>query len=105
VAGEIILDRTARQVWNEGRLIELTQREFDLLKELMEHCGQALQRQGLLDKVWGEEWIGDTRTLDVHIRWLREKLEDDPSAPRYLQTVRGYGYRFVDPNAPTTAAP
>ncbi len=96
-AGEIVLDRTARQVWRSGRLIELTQREFDLLRVLMEHVGQALQRQGLLDEVWGEDWIGDPRTLDVHIRWLREKIESDPSVPRYIQTVRGYGYRFVDP--------
>jgi len=100
--GEIVLDRTARQVWRSGRPIELTQREFDLLRVLMEHAGQALRRQELLDKVWGENWIGDPRTLDVHIRWLREKIESDPSAPRYIQTVRGYGYRFVDP---TTSDP
>ena len=104
-SGEIVLDSTARQVWRRGHLVELTQREFDLLRVLMQHRGQALARQDLLDKVWGEEWIGDTRTLDVHIRWLREKLEDDPSAPRYFQTVRGFGYRFVDPDAPTTDTP
>jgi DNA-binding response OmpR family regulator len=101
VIGEIVLDHTARQAWCEGRPIDLTAREFDLLRVLMEHCGQALPRQDLLDRVWGEEWVGDTRTLDVHIRWLREKLEADPSSPRYLQTVRGFGYRFVDPNAST----
>jgi DNA-binding response OmpR family regulator len=61
-------------------------------------------RAELFDRVWGEGWIGDPRTLDVHVRWLREKLEDDPSAPRYLQTVRGYGYRFVDPGAPVDAS-
>jgi DNA-binding response OmpR family regulator len=103
--GKIVLDKAARQVWREGHLLSLTQREFELLKVLMEHRGQALQRQDLLDQVWGEEWIGDTRTLDVHIRWLREKLEDDPSAPSYLQTVRGYGYRFVGPDAPSTDTP
>jgi len=97
--GEIVLDRTARQVWRAGRLVELAQREFDLLAALMEHAGQAIQRHELLDRVWGENWIGDPRTLDVHIRWLREKIEDDPSTPRYIQTVRGYGYRFVDPAA------
>jgi len=98
--GEIVLDRTARQVWRAGRPLELTQREFDLLRVLMEHAGQALHRHDLLDRVWGEDWIGDPRTLDVHIRWLREKIEDDPSAPRYIQTVRGYGYRFGDPAVP-----
>jgi DNA-binding response OmpR family regulator len=103
--GKIVLERTARQVWRAGQPVELTQREFDLLQVLMEHCGQALPRQELLDMVWGEEWVGDTRTLDVHVRWLREKLEDDPSTPRYLQTLRGFGYRFVDPNAPTTDTP
>ncbi len=103
--GQVVLDRTARQVTRNGRRVELTQREFDLLAVLMEHCGQALQRQELLDWVWGEEWIGDTRTLDVHVRWLREKLEDDASAPRYIQTLRGYGYRFVDPYAPVLDSP
>ena len=97
--GDIVLDQTARQVWRAGRLLELRQREFDLLCALMEHAGQAVQRHDLLDLVWGEGWIGDPRTLDVHIRWLREKVEEDPSAPRYIQTVRGYGYRFEDPDA------
>jgi DNA-binding response OmpR family regulator len=103
--GRIVLDRTARDVTRAGRPVELTQREFDLLAVLMENCGKALHRQDLLDKVWGEAWIGDTRTLDVHVRWLREKVEDDPSSPRYIQTLRGYGYRFVDPNAPVVDAP
>jgi DNA-binding response OmpR family regulator len=102
-AGEISLDRAARLVWRSGRPIELTPREFDLLALLLERRGRAVPRQQLLDRVWGEGWIGDTRTLDVHIRWLREKLELDPSDPRYIQTVRGYGYRFVDPGAPPPA--
>jgi DNA-binding response OmpR family regulator len=95
--GEIVLDRTARQVWRAGRPLELRQREFELLRVLMEHAGKALSRETLLDQVWGEQWVGDPRTLDVHIRWLREKIEDDPSEPRYIQTVRGYGYRFAGP--------
>lgn len=97
--GDIVLDQTARQVWRAGREVKLRQREFDLLRVLMENVGKAVPRHELLDQVWGENWIGDPRTLDVHIRWLREKLEDDPSAPRYIQTVRGYGYRLVDPDA------
>jgi DNA-binding response OmpR family regulator len=103
--GKIVLDRSGRQAWRDGRPLELSQREFDLLQVLMEHCGQAIARQDLLDLVWGKEWIGDTRTLDVHVRWLREKLEKNPSAPRYLLTLRGFGYRFVDPDAPPTDTP
>jgi DNA-binding response OmpR family regulator len=95
--GDLVLDRTARQVWRRERLIELSPREFDLLVTLMEHLGAALSRQELLDRVWGEEWVGNPRTLDVHIRWLREKIEDASAAPVYIETVRGHGYRFVDP--------
>ena len=87
------------------RPLDLTPREFDLLAALARQAGQALPRQALLDQVWGLDWIGDPRTLDVHIRWLREKIEDDPSTPRYLQTVRGYGYRLVDPDAPDVHSP
>ena len=101
--GEVTLDRAARLVWRGREQVELTPREFNLLAALMERPGHAVSRAELFDRVWGETWIGDPRTLDVHIRWLREKLETDPSAPRYIQTVRGYGYRFVDPGAPPNA--
>lgn len=97
--GEIVLDRTARQVWRRNQLVELSPREFDLLATLIAHLGQALSRQELLDLVWGAEWIGSPRTLDVHIRWLREKIEEDSTTPRYIETVRGFGYRFVDPTS------
>jgi DNA-binding response OmpR family regulator len=63
----------------------------------MSHVGRVVTRAELLDQVWGVEWLGDTRTLDVHIRWVREKVEEDPSQPRYVQTVRGVGYRFAAP--------
>jgi DNA-binding response OmpR family regulator len=96
--GDIVLDRTARQLWRRGALVELSPREFDLIVVLMENIGTALSRQELLDQVWGEEWVGNPRTLDVHIRWLREKIEDDSAAPVYIETVRGHGYRFVDPS-------
>lgn len=95
--GDIVLSSTARQVWRAGQPVELTQREFDLLSALMAHAGQAVARHDLLDEVWGQDWVGDPRTLDVHIRWLREKIEAEPSEPRYIQTVRGYGYRFSAP--------
>ncbi len=97
-AGDIELDRVTRQVVCRGKLIELSAREFNLLATLMEHAGQALSRQELLDRVWGEEWAGNSRTLDVHIRWLREKIEDDTATPRYIETVRGYGYRLSAPS-------
>jgi DNA-binding response OmpR family regulator len=61
----------------------------------MGHQGEVVTRAQLFDEVWGTDWLGDTRTLDVHIRWLREKLEDNPSDPRYIRTVRGVGYRFA----------
>ena len=98
VAHDIVLDRKAQQVWREGRLIDLRRLEFRLLATLMQGVGQALSRHVLLDRVWGEDWVGDPRTLDVHIRWLRQKIEDNPSVPHYIQTVHGIGYRFVDPS-------
>jgi DNA-binding response OmpR family regulator len=97
--GELTLDRTAHQVWRGKRLVELTPREFDLLGVLMEHVGQAIARHDLLDQVWGKDWVGDPRTLDVHIRGIREKLEEDALPTGYIETVRSYGYRFVDPTA------
>jgi len=83
-------------VWRAGELIEMPPREFDLLRVLMENAGKAGLRQALLDQVWGEGWVGYPRTLNVHVYRLRQKLEDDFSTPRYIQTVRSYGYRFVD---------
>ncbi|MDE3091849.1 MAG: response regulator transcription factor, partial [Chloroflexota bacterium] len=97
--GEIILDRTAHQVWRGKQLVELTPREFDLLVALMTHVGEAISRHDLLDQVWGEDWVGDPRTLDVHIRGIREKLGEDAIPTGYIETVRSYGYRFVDPTA------
>jgi len=94
--GDIVLDRAAHQVWKDGRPIDMPQREYEMLRVLMENAGQAVSKRELLDQVWGEGWIGYPRTLNVHIYRLRQKLEDDPSAPRYIQTVRSYGYRFVD---------
>jgi len=97
VVGDIVLDRASRQVWRAGRLVKMSPREYDLLCVLMENAGTPVSRQELLDQVWGEGWIGDRHTLNVHICWLRRKLEDDLSAPHYIQTVCRYGYRFVDP--------
>ncbi|MBW3621704.1 MAG: helix-turn-helix domain-containing protein, partial [Actinobacteria bacterium] len=71
-------------------------KEFDLLATLVEHAGRVLTRDQLIDEVWGSDYVGDTKTLDVHIRRLRTRIEDDPHRPRRILTVRGIGYRFAD---------
>ncbi len=95
--GDITLDRDRHVLLKDGQPIDLRPKEYDLLAVLMGQPGHAFDRQELLDAVWGEGWIGDPRTLDVHVRWLRQKLEDNPAEPRYLLTVRGLGYRFARP--------
>ena len=95
--GDVRLDVAAHKVYKKDQELTLTQKEYDLLGALMSHAGRVVTRAELLDQVWGVEWLGDTRTLDVHIRWVREKVEEDPSQPRYVQTVRGVGYRFAAP--------
>ena len=77
-----------------GRLLQLRPKEFDLLVFLMQHPGRVFTREQLLSQVWGYEFAGDGRTVDVHVRWLREKIETDPSRPVLIETVRGVGYRF-----------
>jgi DNA-binding response OmpR family regulator len=93
-ADDLVLDLVARRVTQAGQEIKLTHREFDLLAELMRNRGAALSRDLLLNRVWGYDYVGDAHTVDVHIRWLREKIERIPSAPTRLTTVRGVGYRF-----------
>src|SRR5689334_511703 len=95
--GNLHLDTGARRAWRSGAEIGLAQKEFDLLTCLMRNRGMALSRDVLLERVWGYDFAGDSRTVDVHIRWLREKIEPDPSRPIYIQTVRGVGYRFEIP--------
>lgn len=94
VAGDLRLDQAARTVHKGEQEIQLAPREYDLLATLMRNQGAALSRDLLLTGVWGQDYVGDTRTVDVHIRWLREKIEDDPSRPDRITTVRGVGYRF-----------
>ncbi len=96
--GPITIDRRRRQVTRSGEVVALSQREYGLLIALLEATGAVVLRGDLLDQVWGETWIGDPRTLDVHIRWLREKLEDTPGQPLLIRTVRGSGYRLVSPD-------
>ncbi len=93
---DFALDRSGRRLRQGDREIPLTMKEYDLLSYLIAHSGQVLSRDFLLEKVWGYDFSGNTRTVDVHIRWLREKIERDPGEPRRIVTVRGVGYRFED---------
>jgi len=94
-AGGVELDVTAHRCFVGGRERELTLTEFGILHTLMERPGQVLTREMLLEKVWGYDYFGDARTVDVHVRHLREKVEAEPSQPRLIETVRGVGYRFA----------
>lgn len=91
---DLKMDLTGRRVFKADDEIKLSNKEFDLLTELMRNRGAVLSRDLILTKVWGYDYFVDKRTVDVHIRWLREKIEDDPSNPRRIITVRGLGYRF-----------
>ena len=93
--GELAVDVAARRARLAGEELSLSRKEFDLLAELVRNAGRVVTREQLMDRVWDENWFGPTKTLDVHVRWLRQKLGDDPSAPRYLHTVRGVGFRFT----------
>lgn len=95
VVGDIVVDPAARQATLRGEPVDLKKKEFDLLEYFARHPGVVMTREALLREVWGYQHHVDTRTVDVHIRWLRQKLEDDPGDPRRLLTVRGHGYRFM----------
>jgi two-component system response regulator RegX3 len=97
VVGELEVDVAGRRAHLEGGELQLSRKEFDLLAELIRHAGRVVTREQLMDRVWDENWFGSTKTLDVHVRWLRQKLGDDPADPRYLHTVRGVGFRFSAP--------
>ena len=90
--GHITLDADARAAWKEGKSVDLTAKEFDLMELLMRNPGRVYSRENLLNVVWGYEYAGDYRTVDVHVRRLREKLELDPANPRYILTKWGVGY-------------
>ncbi len=93
-AGGLALDPRTHEVRLQDRPVELTTKEFDLLRLLMSHPNQVFTRDFLLEHIWGYEYFGSTRTVDMHISRLREKIEDDPNAPTYIVTVRGVGYKF-----------
>ena len=95
IVGDLELDRSAHQVTVGGRTVELTPREFQLLAYLASRAGETVPIDDILENVWGAEWVGETQTVYVHIRWLRTKIEKDAARPRRLHTVRGVGYRLT----------
>ena len=94
-ADDVVIDRGRREVVVAGKKVDLSRKEFDLLATLANNRGQVFDRQTLLNRVWGEDCYVDERTVDVHIRWLREKIEAVPAVPQKLLTVRGVGYKFA----------
>jgi two-component system response regulator RegX3 len=93
-AGPVRMDVDRHVVTVGGGKVDLPLKEFDLLEMLLRNAGRVLTRMQLIDRVWGADYVGDTKTLDVHVKRLRAKIEPDPGAPRYLVTVRGLGYKF-----------
>jgi DNA-binding response OmpR family regulator len=98
VVGPLRVELGARRVFLEEEELGLSRKEFDLLAELVAHAGDVVTREDLIARVWDENWFGSTKTLDVHVGWLRSKLGDDAAAPRFVHTVRGVGFRFTAPS-------
>lgn len=96
VSGPFKLDARRRTISKNGQLIELTQVEFHIMEYFMKNINTALDRKSILKKIWGDNYFGDDKIVDVNIRRLRMKIEDDPSAPSYIQTIWGYGYKWYD---------
>jgi two-component system, OmpR family, response regulator RegX3 len=95
--GPLTVEPAARRAQLEGTELQLSRKEFDLLADLMSHAGEVVKREDLMSRVWDENWFGSTKTLDVHIRWLRQKLGEESTDPRFIHTVRGVGFRFTAP--------
>ena len=93
-SGSLRMDLEAHRALLGGEPLDLKPKEYDLLAFMMSHPGRAFTRDQLLDQIWGDDFVGDPRTVDVHIRWLRERIEEAPGSPRRIITVRGVGYRF-----------
>ncbi len=94
LVNDVRLDPDRHEVSVRGQLVELPLKEFELLELLLTNAGRVLARETLIDRVWGSHYMGDTKTLDVHVKRLRSKIEDDPSTPRRITTIRGLGYKF-----------
>ena len=102
-AGRIRMDVERHLVTVDGEKIQLPLKEFELLEYFLRNVGRVLTRGQLIDRVWGADYVGDTKTLDVHVKRLRQKIEQEPHRPEYLVTVRGLGYRFLDEPQPSMA--
>jgi DNA-binding response OmpR family regulator len=96
--GDLVVDTGSRRARLGDEELELSRKEFDLLAELARNAGTVVTREQLMTRVWDENWFGSTKTLDVHVGWLRRKLGDDPATPRYVHTVRGVGFRLSAPD-------
>ena len=92
---DVVIDTESHEVTLRGELVSLPLKEFELLTLLMENAGRVLPRSTLIDRVWGSDYVGDTKTLDVHVKRLRAKIEDDPSNPERIVTIRGLGYKYA----------
>ena len=97
--GDVTIDPEGHEVFVRGELVSLPLKEFELLALLIENAGRVLPRETLIDRVWGLDYVGDTKTLDVHVKRLRSKIEEDPSAPTRIVTIRGLGYKYEVPKA------
>ena len=95
--GDVRLDAARHEVRVRGVEVALPRKEFELLAVLLENAGRVLTRDTLIDRVWGQDYVGDTKTLDVHVKRLRSKIEEDPSRPSRIVTIRGIGYRYDVP--------
>ena len=95
--GRLCMRADDDEIRRDGEPLSLAPKEFRLLATFMQHSGEVLPRSFLIREIWNTDYLGDTRMLDVHIRWLRQKIEDNASSPAYLRTVRGVGYRFEPP--------
>lgn len=94
---DVVVNTASHEVTVRGQLVALPLKEFELLTLLIENAGRVLTRGTLIDRIWGSDYVGDTKTLDVHIKRLRGRIEDDPSSPTRIVTVRGLGYKYVRP--------
>jgi two-component system response regulator RegX3 len=105
VVGDVALDPDSHEVVIRGDQVSLPLKEFELLHALLEHAGRVLTRDALIDRVWGIDYVGDTKTLDVHVKRLRAKVEPDPSTPTRIVTIRGLGYKYEAPKPARPGAP
>ena len=103
VVGDLRLDPERHEVSLRGEIVNLPLKEFELLELLLTNAGRVLTRETLIDRVWGPHYVGDTKTLDVHVKRLRTKIEEDPSAPKRITTIRGLGYKFESAPSPAPA--